>query len=148
MPGRARPAALVAVLTVLPFVWSVATEMSAPLADAALRLVGPRYLGPYLALGYGLVLLAAVSGVLLGFAVRQDRAGRVALLPLIPIAWAFLFTGGGPVPASLWLAAGFLVALALDWLFWRRGLAPVWWWPLRAGQTAVAVVCLLLTALA
>lgn len=148
MPHPARSAAAIATLAVVPFLWSVATQILPDLADFGLRFMGPRFLGPYLALGYGMVVLAALSGVLIGMGLRGQEGGRLALLAMIPAIWAFLFTGGGPVPAGLWLAAGFGIALAIDWLFWARGMAPVWWFPIRLAQTAVIVVCLIVTAFA
>ena len=148
MPHRARPAVILAAIAVLPFVWSVATQIAPGLADFGLRFMGPRFLGPYLALGYGGMMLAALSGVLFGLVLRVERPGWLPLALIIPALWAFLFTGGGPVPAALWLGAGYLVALALDWLVWQRGLAPVWWFPLRAAQTAVILPCLIVTAFA
>lgn len=146
MPHNARPALLAFGLSVLPFLWSAGTELSPAWAEAGLRFLGPRFLGPYLALGYGAILLAMMSGALLGFALRHERGGRAAPLAVIPAAWAFLFVGGGPVGAAIWLAAGWLAALALDWMFWRNGLSPVWWWPLRLAQTVVVVLCLAVTA--
>lgn len=148
MPHTARTTLAFSAIAVLPLVWSVATEVSPSLADAALRLVGPRFLGPYLALGYGAALLALLSGVLIGFALRGSSAARMVPLAALPGLWAFLFTGGGPVGAAIWLGAGYLLALAIDWMFWRGGLAPVWWLPVRLAQTVVIVLCLAITAFA
>ena len=142
----ARGALIFGALAVLPFVWGAATQLLPGLADFGLRFLGPRFLGPYVGLGYGAVLLATLSGVLLGFALRAEAGARLAVIAMIPAAWAFLFTGGGPVSASIWLGAGYLAALALDFSFWRNGVTPVWWLPLRVGQTAVILTCLLVTA--
>src|SRR6056297_1913970 len=51
--------------------------------------------------------------------------------------------GGGPVSAAVYLVAGFVGLLGLDWMFRRQGLAPHWWMRLRLLLTAVVVVCLL-----
>jgi uncharacterized membrane protein YbhN (UPF0104 family) len=55
--------------------------------------------------------------------------------------------GTGPVQSALTaLAIGFAALLALDWAFWKQGLAPRWWLPLRAVLTAIVVPCLLVGA--
>ena len=146
-PHAARPTLAFSAAVLVPFVWSVASELSPALAEGALQLLGPRALGPYLALAYGSVLLAMLSGVLIGLALTRAPAPAMVALAAVPGLWAFLFVGGGPVGAAIWLALGYLVALAIDWLFWRQGLSPVWWWPIRVAQTAVAVSCLGITAL-
>ncbi len=146
MPHRARPAILLGVLSVVPFLWGAASELSRRVATFGLGLVGPRFMGPYIGLEYGLVLLAVLSGAMFGFALRSGRGDRLAPLALVPALWGFLFVNGGPTGAAILLAAGYLGALAIDWLFWRQGLSPVWWWPIRVAQTAVAVICLGITA--
>ena len=153
-PHAARKTLAFGAALLLPLVWSVATEAWPGLANVALRFAGPRYLGPYLALAYGSVLLAMLSGVLIGLALRgTPRVGAPAMispgtvaLAALPGLWAFVFAGGGPVGAALWLGAGYVLVLAIDWRFWRLGLAPVWWWPMRLIQTAVILPCLLVTA--
>ena len=45
------------------------------------------------------------------------------------------------------LIFGFLGLLALDWQFWRWGLAPRWWMHLRLPVTAAVVACLLVGVL-
>jgi hypothetical protein len=67
---------------------------------------------------------------------------------VIPALWAFFFVGGGPVSAAIYLAAGFVGLLGLDWFFDRHGLTPPWWMALRTGLTVVVVACLLVTAFA
>lgn len=143
-----RSALAIAALSVLPLIFSVASELSPHLAERGLLLLGPRFLGPYLAVGYAGVLMAVMSGMLIGFALPENREGRLVLLPLVPALWPFLFAGGGPFAASLWLIAGFALLLGLDWLFWRRALVPVWWFPLRAAQSVALLVCLTITATA
>lgn len=132
----------------IPFVWGALTLVSDPLADFTLRALGPRFVGPYVGLAYGTVILAFMSGVLWGFATRAE--GRVAAsgyaLSVIPALWAFLFVGGGPVSAAINLIAGFVGLLGLDWLFWQRGLAPPWWMELRIMLTVVVVGCLAVVA--
>lgn len=140
------PAALALGLAgLLPFLWGAATELSPSLAQIGLDWFGPRFLGPYVSLAYGTVILSFMSGVLWGFSVRAT--GREAALgytlSVLPALWAFLFIGGGPVSAAIWLAAGFLLLLALDWMFWSRGLAPAWWMEYRVALTAIVLACLM-----
>lgn len=148
MAGRARSAILFGVVSVLPFLWGAVSELSTGAAGFGLRFFGPRFLGPYIGLEYGQVMLACLSGALLGFALSRERGVKMAGLAVVPALWAFLFVGGGPVGAALWLAMGYVLALAIDWLFWQQGLSPVWWWLIRVAQTAVVLVCLAITALA
>ena len=147
MPHTARTILSFGIIAILPFIWSVASEFSTSLADFGLWLLGPRWLGPYLALHYGIVLLALHSGLLMGFALGAHARPRLVILAALPGLWAFLFSGGAPFSAALMLALGYLLALAVDWLFWRAGLAPLWWWPMRLVQSLVILLCLLATAL-
>lgn len=143
-----RSALVLGLAGLVPFVWGAATLWSDGLAQAGLDLFGPRFIGPYVQLQYGTIILAFMSGVLWGFATRAE--GGVAAsgyaLSVLPALWAFFFVGGGPVSAAIYLAAGFVALLALDWMFWNQGLAPDWWMRLRIGLTAVVVACLALTA--
>lgn len=143
-----RPALLLGLLGLLPFVWSVATVLSSGLAEVGLHWFGPRFLGPYVGLAYGTIILAFMSGVLWGFAVRATaNAALFYTLSALPALWAFFFVGGGPVQAALCLAVGFVGLLGLDWVFDSRGLAPPWWMSLRVLLTTVVVASLLITVL-
>lgn len=146
MRDRIPSAALwLGVAGLLPFVWGAATLYLPALEDAGRRLLGPRFVGPYIGVFYGGVILSFMSGVLWGFATRAS--GRVAAvgygLSVIPALWAFFMVGGGAAGSAMALIAGFIGLLALDWLFWRQGLAPDWWMRLRLGLTAVVVLALL-----
>ncbi|UWQ17403.1 DUF3429 domain-containing protein [Jannaschia sp. M317] len=129
----------------LPFAWGAVTIWSPMLATLTAQWIGPRFVGPYVGLFYGSVILSFMSGVLWGFATRAE--GRVAAtgyaLSVLPALWAFFMTGGGPVSAGIALIAGFVGLLGLDWLFWQQGLAPRWWMKLRMILTAGVVACLL-----
>ena len=146
MPFAAVPRAplLLGLAGLLPFLWGVATLWSVPLQDLTLRLVGPRFAGPYVILSYGTVILSFMSGVLWGFATRAEGEAAALLYALstLPALWAFFFVGGGPVSAAIHLMAGFVAVLGIDWLIWRNGLAPPWWMALRVPLTAVVVACL------
>ena len=131
----------------LPFAWGALTLVSDDAAALGLRLLGPRFVGPYVQIFYGAVILSFMSGVLWGFATRAEGAVAATgyALSVIPALWAFFFTGGGPVSAATYLIFGFLGLLGLDWLFWSQGLAPPWWMRLRVLLTAIVVACLLVT---
>ena len=95
-------------------------------------------------LRYGILILAFMSGVLWGFA--TNASGKMATvaygLSVLPALWAF-FTAVGPTPQALGaLIPGFYGLLALDYYFWRAGLAPPWWLRLRLPLTAVVMVTL------
>lgn len=128
----------------LPFVWGAITTLNAGLADWGLRALGPRFVGPYVQLYYGAVILSFMSGVLWGFAAKAT--GPIAslgyTLSVIPALWAFFMTGGGPTHAGTSLIIGFVGLLGLDALFWHWGLAPPWWMRLRIGLTVGVTACL------
>lgn len=134
---------------VIPFVWGVLTMLAPGVFDWGLAVLGPRFVGPYVQLFYGVVILSFMSGVLWGFATkakgRQATTGYA--LSTLPALWAFFTTGGGESAAAFNLVFGFLGLLLLDAAFWRWGLAPGWWMGLRLFLTALVVTCLVLTAL-
>jgi hypothetical protein len=148
--GIPRAPLLLGLAGLLPFAWGALTVLAPDLGQAAARLIGPRFVGPYVQLFYGAVILAFMSGVLWGFATKAEgeTAATGYALSVIPALWAFFMTGGGPVWAGINLIAGFAALLALDWHFWRLGLAPPWWMRLRMLLTAVVVICLTVTVLA
>ena len=144
-----RSALILGLAGLLPFGWSVATQLSPTMAEFALRFLGPRFVGPYVGLVYGTIILSFMSGVLWGFAARAT--GHTAtvgyVLSVIPALWAFFFVGNGPVSAAMMLIAGFAGLLGLDYVFWRQGFAPVWWMRLRIVLTTAAIACLCATAI-
>ncbi|MEM8823590.1 MAG: DUF3429 domain-containing protein [Pseudomonadota bacterium] len=133
----------------LPFAWGVVTLWFPPVALQTIAWVGPRFIGPYVGLFYGAVILSFMSGVLWGFATKAE--GQVATsgyaLSVLPALWAFFTTGGGDQSAAMSLMTGFVGLLGLDWLFWNQGLAPEWWMKLRLILTAGVLLCLLPVAL-
>ncbi|WP_179380065.1 DUF3429 domain-containing protein [Jannaschia marina] len=137
-------ALLLGLAGLLPFVWGILTIRFDPLAARTVEWIGPRFIGPYVGLFYGSVILSFMSGVLWGFATRAK--GQVAAtgygLSVLPALWAFFMTGGGPTSAAVALIAGFVGLLGLDWLFWQQGLAPKWWMKLRFILTAGVVASL------
>lgn len=128
----------------IPFVWGAMTVLLPDLADWGARSLGPRFVGPYVQLFYGSVILSFMSGVLWGFSTKT-RGARAAIgytLSVLPALWAFFMTGGGPVSAGTNLIFGFLGLLLLDAAFSIWGLTPKWWMQLRVLLTAVVVACL------
>ena len=144
-----RSALILGLAGTIPFLWGAATLFSEPLAAAGLRWLGPRFVGPYVGLSYGTIILSFMSGVLWGFATRTT--GTVAAtgyaLSVIPALWAFFFVGGGPTSAAIYLIAGFVGLLALDATFAAQGLTPPWWMRLRVLLTGIVVAALLPVAL-
>lgn len=132
----------------IPFVWGAATVLSPELSQLGQQYLGPRFIGPYVQLFYGSVILSFMSGVLWGFATKAEGAQAATgyALSVIPALWAFLMTGGGPTSASLNLMIGFAGLLMLDFSFSRWGLTPAWWMQLRILLTAIVIVCLGVTA--
>lgn len=132
----------------IPFLWGVLTGIFPAMSDWTLATLGPRFVAPYVLLYYGTIILAFMSGILWGFASRADgeAASFGYLLSVIPALWAFLFTGTGPVSTAMFLIAGFLGVLGIEWLFWSNGLAPRWWMTLRVPLTGGVVACLAVVA--
>jgi len=145
------PSALILGLAgLIPFLWGAATLYVPGLAAWGQDWLGPRFVGPYVQLFYGTIILSFMSGVLWGFATRAEGAAAASgyALATVPALWTFLMTGNGPTETALNLIIGFLAVLALDWHFWRLGLAPNWWLPLRLLLTGIVVATLAPLALA
>lgn len=143
-----RSALILGLAGLLPFLWGVVTQISPDLANLTLATLGPRFVGPYVSLSYGTMILSFMSGVLWGFATQaHNQAAVYYSLSVLPVLWAFFFVGDGPVSSALCLGAGFIGLFGLDWLFWRRGLAPDWWLQLRGMLTALVLACLIATAI-
>ena len=106
--------------------------------------LNPVWLGSYLSLTYGTVILSFMSGVLWGFATKAEgqAAALGYTLSVIPALWAFFMVNGAPGDAAVNLFAGFAGLLMLDYAFARQGLAPPWWMSLRVLLTTVVLACL------
>lgn len=126
----------------LPFLWGLLTIYHPGLMNWGLSALGGRFVGPYVQLFYGAIILSFMSGVLWGFATKATGQTATAsyILSVIPALWAFFMTGGGPTTAAVNLIVGFLGLLLLDWHFWRLGLAPSWWMHLRVLLTAIVIL--------
>ena len=138
-----RPALILGLSGLLPFLWGVATLLSPALAQLTLDVIGPRFIGPFVLIAYGVVILCFMSGVLWGFAARGAESRWIGYaLSVGPALWAFFFVGGGPIQALTALMTGFVVLLVIDLQFSRWGLSPPWWMPLRLILTIAVVLCL------
>ena len=144
--GIPRAPLLLGLAGVIPFAWGAATVLAPSLGVWGIENLGSRFVGPYVQLFYGAIILAFMSGVLWGFATKATGASGY-VLSVIPALWAFFMTGGGASAASLNLIVGFLGLLLLDWHFWNLGSAPEWWFKLRVLLTSLVIVCLLPGAL-
>ena|SRR6056297_2533593 len=149
MTQMPRSALILGLAGVVPFAWGALTLLVPAVGDWGLAMFGPRFVGPYVQLFYGAVILSFMSGVLWGFATKAEggQAATGYALSVIPALWAFFTTGGGEAAAAMNLTFGFLGLLLLDFAFWRWGLAPGWWMQLRILLTGLVVICLLLTFL-
>jgi hypothetical protein len=140
------PAALLLGLAgLIPFLWGAATLYLPALAQWGQTTIGPRFVGPYIQLYYGALILSFMSGVLWGFATRADgmTAATGYALSTLPALWAFFMTGDGAASTAINLSTGFLALLALDWHFWRLHLAPRWWMALRVLLTVLVLASFL-----
>ncbi|SFS20397.1 DUF3429 domain-containing protein [Yoonia litorea] len=137
-----RSALILGLAGLIPFLWGAATILFPQLQSWGLATFGGRFVGPYVQLFYGAVILSFMSGVLWGFATKATGRAATAgyILSVIPALWAFFMTGGGPTTAAVNLIVGFLGLLMLDWHFWRLGLAPQWWMHLRVLLTGIVVI--------
>jgi hypothetical protein len=142
-----RSALILGLAGLIPFLWGAVTQVSDSAAMWGVDWLGPRFIGPYIGLSYGMVILCFMSGVLWGFATKAEgEASRFYALSVIPALWAFFLVGDGPVSSAIYLGAGFVGLLILDWQFQAAGLAPRWWMRLRVMLSAVVLACLSVTA--
>ena len=139
-----RPALLLGLAGLIPFLWSAATHLSPGLAAAAGQWLSPMFLGAYVGLTYGTVILSFMSGVLWGFSTKAEgRPAAIAYtLSVIPALWAFFMVSDASDTSAIFLAAGFVGLLLLDATFQAWGLAPRWWLRLRVMLTVVVLACL------
>jgi hypothetical protein len=99
------------------------------------------FIGAYVGLTYGTVILSFMSGVLWGFAARGSAALPYAL-SVIPALWCFFTVTDASDGSVIFLITGYIGLLLLDATFAAQGLAPAWWMRLRLPLTAVVVACL------
>jgi hypothetical protein len=141
-----RAALVLGLAGLIPFLWSAATHLLPALAGWAGQWLPPMFLGAYVGLTYGTVILSFMSGVLWGFATRAEgrEAAAAYTLSVIPALWCFFMVTDASDNSVIYLAAGFVGLLFLDTIFSVWGLAPPWWLRLRVMLTVVVVACLAL----
>lgn len=128
----------------IPFAWGAFTTLVPPLGMWGQEILGPRFVGPFVQLSYGTVILSFMSGVLWGFATRIEgsRAAMGYTLSVLPALWAFFMMGAGLERDSITLISGFLAVLLIDYTFAKWELTPPWWMRLRILLTTIVVLCL------
>jgi len=141
-----RPALLLGLAGLIPFLWSAATHLFPALAGWAGQWLPPMFLGAYVGVTYGTVILSFMSGVLWGFATRAAGAEAAVAygLSVIPALWVFFMVTDATANSVIFLAAGFVGLLLLDAMYSAWGLAPRWWLRLRVMLTVVVLACLAL----
>lgn len=139
-----RPALLLGLAGLIPFLWSAATHLSPALSAWAGQWLSPMYRGSYVGLTYGTVILAFMSGTLWGFATRAEgrEAAFAYTLSVVPALWVFFMVSDASDTSTIFLATGFVGLLLLDATFSAWGLAPRWWLRLRVMLTVVVLACL------
>jgi len=141
MTAIPRPALLLGLAGLLPFLWGAATVLAPELAALS---PAARFSGQPLLVSYGTVILCFMSGVLWGFAANGSDAGRWRgyALSVVPALWAFFTVTEGSAAISA-LMVGFVAVLACDAQFAAWRLVPGWWIRLRVVLTTVVLACLL-----
>ncbi|WP_108861284.1 MULTISPECIES: DUF3429 domain-containing protein [Ruegeria] len=144
MRGVPKAPLVLALAGLIPFIWGALTSLNGDLQDWGRQELGSRFVGPYIQLFYGSVILSFMSGVLWGFATKTSgsKAATCYVLSVLPALWAFFMTGGGPVEAGINLMYGFAGLLMLDAIFAYWRLTPTWWLRLRVLLTAIVLICL------
>lgn len=139
-----RAALLLGLAGLIPFLWSAATFLSPALSGWAAQWLPPMFLGAYVGLTYGTIILSFMSGVLWGFATKAEggEASVAYALSVIPALWTFFMVTDASTSSTIFLAAGFVGLLLLDAMYSAWGLAPRWWLRLRVMLTVVVLGCL------
>ncbi|GHG86112.1 DUF3429 domain-containing protein [Pseudodonghicola xiamenensis] len=139
--GVPTTARLLGLLALAPFVWGIATHFSPDLTAWGAARLGPRFVAPYVQLFFGSAMLCFFCGALWGNAGRAGGALGVAalILAIVPVVWAYVVNGSGPVSDSMNLIFGFagLTLLDLAFAYWR--LVPSWWLRLRLPMAIVII---------
>ncbi len=136
-----RPALLLGLAGLLPFIWAALGVLVPSVSDLTVATLGARFNAPYMLISYGTVIMCFMSGVLWGFATKSDRL-LPYVLSTLPALWAFFTIGGGERQATSAVLVGFILVFLFDLQFAVWKLTPPWWVKLRALLTAVVLACL------
>lgn len=141
MTAIPRSALILGLAGLIPFLWGATNVVVPSTMGWGGRFLSPMFMGTYVILTYGVVILSFMSGVLWGFATKAEgQAAAVGYgLSVIPALWAFFMVNGAPGDAAVNLFAGFAGLLMLDYAFARHGLTPAWWMKLRVLLTVVVL---------
>lgn len=133
MNGIPRTALLLGLAGVVPFGWGVLTMQIDAVSQFTLAYAGSRFVGPFVQLFYGAVILSFMSGVLWGYSTKlEGKSATVGYsLSVLPALWAFFSASDSLEQTGQNLIIGFFGLLVIDWYFWSRGFAPSWWMKLR-----------------
>lgn len=144
MTAIPRSALILGLAGLIPFLWGAANVLFPATVGWGGQWLSPMFMGTYVSLTYGVVILSFMSGVLWGFATKAEGGAAATgyALSVLPALWAFFMVNGDPGNAAVNLFAGFAGLLMLDYSFARQGLAPAWWMRLRVLLTAVVLACL------
>lgn len=139
-----RSALLLGLAGLVPFLWSAATHLSPALSGWAVQYVPPMFLGAFVGLTYGTIILSFMSGVLWGFATKAEGREAAAAygFSVLPALWVFFAVTDASATSTIFLATGFVGLLFLDAMYSAWGLAPRWWLRLRVMLTVVTLACL------
>jgi hypothetical protein len=141
-----RPALILGLAGLIPFLWSAATHLFPALSAWAGAWLSPMFLGAVVGVTYGTIILSFMSGVLWGFATRAEGVlvTPAYALSVIPALWVFATVPDASPNSVIFLGAGFVGLLFLDAMYSGWGLAPRWWLRLRVMLTVVVLACLAL----
>ena len=149
MTDRRIPSAALALglAGLIPFVWAAATQSIPTLTTFAASHLPPVFIGTYVALNYGIIILSFMSGALWGFAAKASAGPLPYILSVIPALWAFFLVTDGSDTSIIYLIAGFVGLLLIDSTFTTLTLAPPWWLRLRLILTVGVIACLTVSLL-
>ena len=134
-------ALVLALFGVVPFAWGAITSISAEAFNFGMDIFGARFVGPFIQLSYGIIILCFMSGVLWGFATKMNgkSAGQGYILSVIPTLWVFFIMGRGPISDTINLIVGFIALLSIDRHFYLLKATPNWWMNLRVPITFLVI---------
>lgn len=132
-------------LSLIPMIWGVAEIHISVLRAFARDWIDIRFHAPFATLRYAEIILAVQSGLLWGFAASAtgERASLAFKLAVVPALYAFLLAIGDAQQIAGKLAIGFVIVLALDYVYAKWGLTPEWWLRLRLPVAMVMIACLM-----
>jgi|Cruoilmetagenom7_1024161.scaffolds.fasta_scaffold09931_7 hypothetical protein len=150
MSNIPRPALMLALAGLIPFLAGALTVLSPGLVPTFGRFGGDADNGRALLVIYGVIIASFMSGCLWGFAARHGRKPGWVELGLGVVPPLFILFGLSPDDATscLILTYAFAGLLLIECWFARRAVVVWWWLSLRIPLTVVVSICLLIGAFA